>query len=316
MFTRAYRLIRFSVTASILCVAGFVAVVLWDYYTAAPWTRNGQVRVQVANIAPRVSGQIVTVPVHDNQQVHKGDALYVIDPFDYQVAFEKADADVNKAKADLDFRLNQARWRHAIPGAAVSQEEKTQYEALAQQARAIYNTALAQRRQAQINLDRTTVRSSIDGIVTNLTMRPGDYASAGQVNIHVIDTNSFWVDGYFEEVKVHDLSIGDPVRMDLMGYHTPLYGHVSSITRGIASKNALTNTLGLPMVDPVYTWVRLAQRIPVRISLDAIPPDLNLAAGMTVTVTVISEKGNRRRRSNEDAFQHLSDDLRHLFGYK
>ena len=155
---------------------------------------------------------------------------------------------------------------------------------------AIYSTTLAQRRQAQINLDRTTVRSSIDGIVTNLTMRPGDYASAGQVNIHIIDTSSFWVDGYFEEVKVHDLSIGDPVRMDLMGYHTPLYGHVDSITRGIASKNALTNTLGLPMVDPVYTWVRLAQRIPVRIALDTIPPDLNLAAGMTATVTVISEK--------------------------
>lgn len=316
MFVRAHRLVRFSVTASILCVAAFISVVLWDYYTAAPWTRNGQVRVQVANIAPRVSGQILSVPVHDNEHVHKGDLLYQIDPFDFRVALDKAKADVDKAKADLEFRQNQTRWRRNIPGSAVSQEEKKQYEALAKQAEAIYGTTLAQLRQAQINLDRTSVRSSIDGVVTNLTMRPGDFASAGKVNIHIIDTASFWVDGYFEEVKVHDLTEGDRVRMDLMGYHTPLYGHVTSITRGIASANAVTNSLGLPMVDPVYTWVRLAQRIPVRVAIDTIPPNLTLSAGMTVTVTAISEEGNRRRRSSSDAFRHLADDFRHLFGYK
>nr|WP_228518342.1 MULTISPECIES: efflux RND transporter periplasmic adaptor subunit [unclassified Gluconobacter] len=309
-------MIRLTITLCILVVAALVVVILWDYYTASPWTRNGQVRAQVANIAPRVSGQILEVRVKDNQFVHKGDVLYVIDPFDFKVALDTAKARVAERKADLEFRVVQAQWRKAIPGTAVSVEEKRQYEALSQQMQAQYDAAQAAERQAAINLERTEVRSSIDGIVTNLIMRPGDFATAGVVNIHIIDTSSYWVDGYFEETKVHDLDEGDLVRMDLMGYHDPLFGHVESITRGIASNNALVNKQGLPEVDPVYTWVRLAQRIPVRVKIDKIPDDLTLAAGMTATVTVVSEEGNRRHRSTHAAFQHFGDDIRHLFGHR
>ncbi|WP_215745269.1 efflux RND transporter periplasmic adaptor subunit [Gluconobacter sp. P1C6_b] len=316
MLASAHRLIRLTITLSILVVAALVVVILWDYYTASPWTRNGQVRAQVANIAPRVSGQILDVRVKDNQFVHKGDVLYVIDPFDFKVALDTAKARVAERKADLEFRVVQAQWRKAIPGTAVSVEEKRQYEALSQQMQAQYDAAQAAERQAEINLERTEVRSSIDGIVTNLIMRPGDFATAGVVNIHIIDTSSYWVDGYFEETKVHDLDEGDLVRMDLMGYHDPLFGHVESITRGIASNNALVNKQGLPEVDPVYTWVRLAQRIPVRVKIDKIPDDLTLAAGMTATVTVVSEEGNRRHRSTHAAFQHFGDDIRHLFGHR
>ncbi|KXV03004.1 hypothetical protein AD929_01150 [Gluconobacter potus] len=316
MLASAHRLIRLTITLCILVVAALVVVILWDYYTASPWTRNGQVRAQVANIAPRVSGQILEVRVKDNQFVHKGDVLYVIDPFDFKVALDTAKARVAERKADLEFRVVQAQWRKAIPGTAVSVEEKRQYEALSQQMQAQYDAAQAAERQAAINLERTEVRSSIDGIVTNLIMRPGDFATAGVVNIHIIDTSSYWVDGYFEETKVHDLDEGDLVRMDLMGYHDPLFGHVESITRGIASNNALVNKQGLPEVDPVYTWVRLAQRIPVRVKIDKIPDDLTLAAGMTATVTVVSEEGNRRHRSTHAAFQHFGDDIRHLFGHR
>ncbi|WP_408872683.1 efflux RND transporter periplasmic adaptor subunit [Gluconobacter roseus] len=316
MLASAHRLIRLTITLCILVVAALVVVILWDYYTASPWTRNGQVRAQVANIAPRVSGQILEVRVKDNQFVHKGDVLYVIDPFDFRVALDTAKARVAERKADLEFRVVQAQWRKAIPGTAVSVEEKRQYEALSQQMQAQYDAAQAAERQAAINLERTEVRSSIDGIVTNLIMRPGDFATAGVVNIHIIDTSSYWVDGYFEETKVHDLDEGDLVRMDLMGYHDPLFGHVESITRGIASNNALVNKQGLPEVDPVYTWVRLAQRIPVRVKIDKIPDDLTLAAGMTATVTVVSEEGNRRHRSTHAAFQHFGDDVRHLFGHR
>ncbi|MBF0858920.1 efflux RND transporter periplasmic adaptor subunit [Gluconobacter sp. LMG 31484] len=316
MLASAHRLIRLTITLCILVVAALVVVILWDYYTASPWTRNGQVRAQVANIAPRVSGQILEVRVKDNQFVHKGDVLYVIDPFDFKVALDTAKARVAERKADLEFRVVQAQWRKAIPGTAVSVEEKRQYEALSQQMQAQYDAAQAAERQAAINLERTEVRSSIDGIVTNLIMRPGDFATAGVVNIHIIDTSSYWVDGYFEETKVHDLDEGDLVRMDLMGYHDPLFGHVESITRGIASNNALVNKQGLPEVDPVYTWVRLAQRIPVRVKIDKIPDDLTLAAGMTATVTVVSEEGNRRHRSTHAAFQHFGDDVRHLFGHR
>ncbi|MFT8980198.1 efflux RND transporter periplasmic adaptor subunit [Gluconobacter oxydans] len=316
MLASAHRLIRLTITLCILVVAALVVVILWDYYTASPWTRNGQVRAQVANIAPRVSGQILDVRVKDNQFVHKGDVLYVIDPFDFKVALDTAKARVAERKADLEFRVVQAQWRKAIPGTAVSVEEKRQYEALSQQMQAQYDAAQAAERQAAINLERTEVRSSIDGIVTNLIMRPGDFATAGVVNIHIIDTSSYWVDGYFEETKVHDLDEGDLVRMDLMGYHDPLFGHVESITRGIASNNALVNKQGLPEVDPVYTWGRLAQRIPVRVKIDKIPDDLTLAAGMTATVTVVSEEGNRRHRSTHAAFQHFGDDIRHLFGHR
>ena len=316
MLSSAHRLIRLTITLCILAVAALVVVILWDYYTASPWTRNGQVRAQVANIAPRVSGQIIEVLVKDNQFVHKGEVLYVIDPFDFKVALETAKAHVAERKADLEFRLVQSQWRKAIPGTAVSVEEKRQYEALSQQMQAQYAAAEAAEHQAEINLERTQVRSSIDGIVTNLIMRPGDFATAGVVNIHIIDTSSYWVDGYFEETKVHDLDVDDLVRMDLMGYHDPLFGHVESITRGIASNNAQVNKQGLPEVDPVYTWVRLAQRIPVRVKIDKIPDDLTLAAGMTATVTVVSEEGNRRHRSTHAAFQHFGDDIRHLFGHR
>ncbi|GCE90717.1 HlyD family secretion protein [Komagataeibacter diospyri] len=316
MFAYANRLVRLAVTATILFVAAIVVIVLWDYYTASPWTRNGQVRAQVANIAPRISGQINEVRVHDNQFVHKGDVLYVIDPFDFRVKLDIADAAVNERRADLEFKTSQYERRQKISGVAVSGEEKQQFEAVAQQAEAQYAAALADLKQARINLERTEVRSSINGYVTNLTMRAGDYANAGQVNIQIIDADSYWVDGYFEETKIHSIKVGEPVRLDLMGFHEPLFGHVESITRGIASNNAATSIQGLPAVDPVYTWVRLAQRIPVRVKIDSIPSGLVLAAGMTATVTVVSEAGNRRHMSVRDALRHVGDDMQHLAGHR
>lgn len=314
MLARASRLIRLLVTLAILAIAAVVIIILWDYYTASPWTRNGQVRAQVVNMAPRVSGEILEVRVHDNQFVHKGDILYIIDPFDFRVRVDIATATVAQRKADLDFRVSQFNRRQLIPGIAVSKEEKQQFEAAAAQARAQYEAALADLRQARINLDRTEVKSSLDGYITNLLMRPGDYANAGQVNIQIIDAHSYWVDGYFEETKVHGIEVGDPVRMDLMGAPQPLFGHVESITRGIASNNATTATQGLPTVDPVYTWVRLAQRIPVRVHIDTVPDNVQLSAGMTATVTVVSEKGNRRHMSAKDALHHFHSDVRHVFG--
>ena len=315
MLPHAYRLIRMAITAGLLIVAAIVTVVLWDYYTASPWTRNGQVRTQVANIAPRVSGQILEVNVHDNQYVRKGDVLYVIDPFDFHVQLDVARANVAQRKAEMEFRIAQAERRRLIPGVAVSREEKQQFEAEAAQAKAMYESAQADERQAAINLDRSTVHSPINGWVTNLIMRPGDFATAGHVNIQIIDSEAFWVDGYFEETKVHGITEGDPVRVDLMGFHTPLMGHVESITRGIASRNAAASTQGLPLVDPVYTWVRLAQRIPVRVHLDDVPPGLVLSAGMTATVTIVTEEGKRRHLSTRDASQHVGDDLRRATGH-
>ncbi|MBO1361343.1 HlyD family secretion protein [Acetobacter sacchari] len=309
MFDRARLAIKVTTTMIILGIAMVTAFVLWDYYTAAPWTRNGQVRAQVANIAPRVSGQIVAVYVKDNQVVHAGDVLYDIDPFDFQVAVATATAVSEQRQADMVLKTAQHERRTHLTDAAASREEKQVYEATAQVARAQYAEALASLSQAKINLDRTHVRSTVTGTVNNLIMRVGDFATAGVPNVTVIDSSSYWVDGYFEETKISSVNINDKVRIDLMGYLPPLRGHVVSITRGIATTNAGAGAQGLPSVDPVYTWVRLAQRIPVRIRIDSIPVNVTLAAGMTATVTIVDSKGQRAHDTIQDVFDRLHDDV-------
>jgi multidrug resistance efflux pump len=126
----------------------------------------------------------------------------------------------------------------------------------------------------------------VNGYVTNLLLRVGDYAHSGVSNIPIIDSDSFWVDGYFEETKLARVCVGDRAEVKLIGYSTPIIGHVLTITRGVSVSNAATGAQGLPNVDPVYTWVRLAQRVPVRIAIDKVPPGMPLVSGMTATVTI------------------------------
>ncbi|GAA4485519.1 biotin/lipoyl-binding protein [Gluconacetobacter asukensis] len=305
MFERARMVMRMTTTLAILAVATIVLLGLWQYYTAAPWTRNGQVRVQVANIAPRVSGQIVEIHATDNQYVHRGDVLYTIDPFDFRVAVAQATARVNERQADMTLRLAQHQRRQQLSSASASAEEKQQFEAVAEQAKAQYAEALAALSQTRINLERTQVHSTVNGYVTNLTMRVGDFATAGVSDIQVIDADSFWVDGYFEETRLRGLYRGALMRIDLMGVPTPLWGHVESITRGISSTNAERSTQGLPSVNPVYTWVRLAQRIPVRVHIDTLPAGLTLSAGMTASVSMVLPDGRRPRLSWTTLFDGL-----------
>lgn len=307
MFERARRLLQYTTTAIVLLIAAITSYVLWDYYTSAPWTRNGQVRVQAANIAPRVSGQIIALHVRDNEFVRAGEVLYDIDPFDFKVAVAVAQAVAEQRRADLELKVAQHERRDRLSDASASREEKQMFEATASVARAQYAQALAQLSQAKINLDRTHVRSTVSGTVNNLTMRVGDFATAGHPNITVIDQSSYWVDGYFEETKIGSINIGDRVRVDLMGFRQPVEGHVVSITRGIATANAQSGVQGLPVVDPVYTWVRLAQRIPVRVQIDRIPADVTIAAGMTATVTVVGSKGHRAHDTLHDAFDRVHD---------
>ncbi|GJE55165.1 efflux RND transporter periplasmic adaptor subunit [Methylobacterium thuringiense] len=283
---RAAKLFRLAATGVILAAAAVAAFVVWEFYVTAPWTRDGRVRVQVANIAPQVSGSIVSVKVVDNQPVKKGDVLYVIDPFDFQVAIASAEAEIKNREADLQVKNAQSARRQALTTVSTSVEEKQQYAGTAKIAEAALDTAKAQLSQAKINFERTTVRSPVNGRVTNLLMRVGDYATTGTPNVRVIDTDSFWIDGYFEETKMAHIRVGAPTEMALMGYGASLRGTVESVTLGISTANAAPSTQGLPNVDPVYTWVRLAQRVPVRIRIDAVPPGVTLVAGMTATVVV------------------------------
>jgi len=283
---RAGRIARLVATTVILALAMLAGVVVWQFYVTAPWTRDGRVRVQVANIAPQVSGQIVELKVVDNQAVRKGDVLYVIDPFDFKVSISSAEAELQNRQADLQVKQVQSARRQALSTVSTSVEEKQQYAGTAKIAEAALASAQAQLSQAKINLERTEVRSPVNGRVTNLLLRVGDYAQTGTANVRVVDTDSFWVDGYFEETKMANIRVGQPAEMALMGYATSLRGTVESVTLGIATSNAAPSTQGLPSVDPVYTWVRLAQRVPVRVRIDHVPPGVTLVAGMTATVVV------------------------------
>jgi len=279
-------LLRRVATAVIAVVAVLIALVTWDQYNAGPWTRDGRVRVQVASVAPEISGQIIQLRIVDNQFVHKGDLLYVIDPFDFDVALRTNKATLQQRMADLNVKELQSERRRRLSDLASSTEEKQVYEGNALQAKAAVDSAEQQVRQAEINLRRTEVRSPVNGIVTNLLLREGDYAHQGATNISIIDTDSYWVDGYFEETKMARLCVGDRAEAKLMGYSAPIVGHIATVTRGVSVSNAAASTQGLPNVDPVYTWVRLAQRVPVRIAIDNVPPGVPLVSGLTATITL------------------------------
>jgi RND family efflux transporter MFP subunit len=288
-------LLRKVATAAIAVVAVLIALVTWDQYNAGPWTRDGRVRVQVASVAPQISGQITELRIVDNQFVHKGDLLYVIDPFDFDVALRTNKAVLQQRTADLNVKDLQSERRRRLSDLASSTEEKQIYEGNALQAKAAVDSAQQQVRQAEINLQRTEVRSPVNGIVTNLLLREGDYAHLGATNVSIIDTDSYWIDGYFEETKLARLCVGDQAEAKLMGYPTPITGHIATVTLGVSVSNAAASTQGLPNVDPVYTWVRLAQRVPVRIAIDKVPPGVPLVSGLTATVTIRDGKDGENR---------------------
>jgi multidrug resistance efflux pump len=283
-------LLRKVATTAIAVVAVLVAIVTWDQYNAGPWTRDGRVRVQVASVAPQIFGQIKKLRIVDNQFVHKGEILYVIDPFDFEVALRANKAALQQKMADLNVKELQSERRSRLSDLSTSVEQKQVYEGNALQAKAAVDSAQEQVRQAEINLQRTEVRSTVNGIVTNLLLREGDYARQGATNVSIIDADSYWIDGYFEETKLARLCVGDRAEAKLMGYSAPIIGHIATVTRGVSVSNAAAATQGLPNVDPVYTWVRLAQRVPVRIAIDNVPAGVPLVSGLTATVTIRNGK--------------------------
>jgi len=301
--------LKTAATVLILVLAVLAAVVIWDSYVTAPWTRDGSVRVQVARIASQVSGQITEVRVVDNQYVHQGDVLYVIDPFDFQVALDSGKAQLRQKAADQQVRQMQAERRQHLSNLATTPEEQQLYAGNAIQAQAAFDAAQQQVAQADINLKRTQVRSPVNGYVTNLLMRVGDYAQAGTNNISVIDADSYWIDGYFEETKMAHVCVGDRAEAALMGYRDPIVGRIQTVTRGISVSNATPSTQGLPNVDPVYTWVRLAQRVPVRIKITDIPPGIPLVSGMTATVTIRGSEARESGGTLRQRFANLRDHL-------
>ena len=280
---RAVPLLITLATAVFAVVLGWA---MWDAYMGAPWTRDGTVRSYVATMAPEVAGRIVELPATDNQFVHKGDLLLVIDPTNYKIALQLADAAVDQAQATAQNAQREAERRRKLDDLSVSVEQRQIFDANAVASQAQYQQAVANRDQAKVNLERTQIRSPVNGWVTNLLAQLGDYATVGRNEISITDANSFWVDAYFEETQLASMHEGDPAVIKLMSYRQIVRGRVGSIARGINVSNAQPDQQGLATVNPIFTWVRLAQRVPVHIGIDQVPDGVRLVAGMTATVQV------------------------------
>jgi multidrug resistance efflux pump len=283
---RRRRVLPVLLTMLVAALAAVLGRAMWNAYMAAPWTRDGTVRAYVVTMAPEVSGFIVSLPVADNQFVHKGQLLMVIDPTNYRIAVSLDEAAVTQAQVNLQNAEREAKRRQELPDIAVTVEQRQTYETQALSEQAQYQQAVANLEQARVNLRRTEIRSPVNGWVTNLLAQRGDYANAGQNEISLVDADSFWIDGYFEETNIDRIHVGDPATVKLMGYRRIVRGHVASITRAINVANAQPNGQGIATVNPIFTWVRLAQRIPVRIHIDYVPKGIVLAAGMTATVQI------------------------------
>ncbi|MDY1048049.1 HlyD family secretion protein [Pseudomonas coleopterorum] len=277
----------FSLLATLLVLglAIFIGRQLWVHYMQTPWTRDGRVRADIINVAADVSGYVTAVPVRDNQHVRKGDMLLQIDPAHYRLAVKQAQALVASRKAAWEMRKVNASRRADLDELVISKESREDASNVAASALADYQQAEARLEAAQLNLDRTRVLATVDGYVTNLNVHVGDYARVGEAKLAVVDEHSFWVYGFFEETKLPHVHVGDPAQLQMMSGET-LTGHVESISRGIYDRDNPQSRELIADVNPTFNWVRLAQRVPVRIQLDPVPDGILLAAGTTCTVIV------------------------------
>ena len=275
------RTISLLITLASVALAVVLGRAMWRAYVESPWTRDGTVRAYVVTMAPEISGRIVELPVTDNQ--------FVIDPTDYKIAVSRSEAALQQARSDAENITREARRRARLNQLdAVPLEQAESYETNALVAQAQVQQAMANLRQARVNLERTQIRSPVNGWVTNLLAQREDFANIGQSELSLVDSDSFWIDAYFEETQLGSIREGDAATIQLMGYRQVVRGHVGSISRGINVANAQPNQQGLAAVNPIFTWVRLAQRIPVHVHIDEVPRDVRLVAGITATVRIAS----------------------------
>jgi RND family efflux transporter MFP subunit len=278
--------VRVLVTVIVVAIAAACGWYLWLTYQESPWTRDGRVRAYVVNVAPDIAGAVIEVLVKDNQVIKIGDVLFTVDRARYQLALTDAEAAVAGARATADQREDEFKRRQQLTSASISDEALSQARNAAIAAQAAYDQAVAAVGVAKLNLARTEVRSPVNGYVTNLLLDRGDYATVGHPMVAIVDSDSYYVAGYFEETKLRHIKVGNKVSIRLMGYDAPLEGHVQSVARAITDRdNAIASDL-IANVTPTFSWVRLAQRIPVRIAIDKVPDGITLSAGMTATVVV------------------------------
>ncbi|MBE0462983.1 MAG: efflux RND transporter periplasmic adaptor subunit [Halomonadaceae bacterium] len=279
--------LRILLTLIIVAIAVAAGAWLWRYYLYTPWTRDARVHAEVITIAPDVSGWVRTLNVADTDYVAQGDTLFEIDDARYQAAVNKAQATVEHRQATLELnRAEEGRRNQLRNSRAISAEDQQVAQVNSRIAAADLQQAEADLASAQLDLERTQINAPVSGHVLNVQLSAGNYVNRGSSVLALIAANSYYVVGYFEETKMATIHVGDPVDVVLMNGDTHLNGHVVGIGRGIADSNTNLNQQLLPQVAPTFNWVRLAQRIPVRIALDEIPDETLLSVGMTATVHV------------------------------
>ncbi|MBF8774569.1 HlyD family secretion protein [Pseudomonas fulva] len=275
-----------------LLVVTFAAVLVWQmvvYYLFAPWTRDGHIRADVIQIAPDVSGLIQKVEVRDNQIVKRGDVLFTIDQDRFSLALRQAKATLGERQETLAQASREVN-RNRKLGNLVAAEQLEESQSRQARARSAVSEAQVAVDSAQLNLDRSVVRSPVDGYLNDRAPRNHEFVTAGRPVLSVVDSASYHVDGYFEETKLGGIHIGDVVDIRVMGDNTRLRGHVESFAAGIEDRDRSSGTNLLPNVNPAFSWVRLAQRIPVRIAFDEVPEDFRMIAGRTATVSIIEDQ--------------------------
>ncbi|AKA27357.1 membrane protein [Pseudomonas chlororaphis] len=277
-----------------LLVATFAVVVVWRmvmYYMFAPWTRDGHIRADIVQIAPDVSGLIQQVQVRDNQLVKRGQVLFSIDQDRFSLALRQARASLADRQETLAQAQREAR-RNLGLGNLVPREQLEESQSRVARAQSALAEAQVAVDSAQLNLDRSVIRSPVDGYVNDRAPRTQEFVTAGRPVLSVVDSNSFHIDGYFEETKLDGIHIGQGVDIRVIGDRARLRGHVESIVAGIEDRDRSSGSNLLPNVNPAFSWVRLAQRIPVRIAFDEVPDDFRMIAGRTATVSIIDDRAH------------------------
>lgn len=273
---------------TVAVAATLVAVLfLWDYYMNAPWTRDGRVCADIVRLAPDVSGPVSGVLVRDNQSVKKGDLLFRVDPARFLLALRQSEANLADATSALVLAQRELARNRPMEGRWVSHQQLDQLTTAVTRCEATVRRAEADRDVARLNLERSEVRSPVNGFVTNFSLREGNYVSSGQPVMAIVDEDSYYVAGYFEETKLPRIRVGDRVTVRLMGTGGRIDGHVSGIAAGIEDRDRADSSRLLANVNPTFSWVRLPQRVPVRVSIDDAPGGpARLVAGQTATVIV------------------------------
>ncbi|EOC0060846.1 p-hydroxybenzoic acid efflux pump subunit AaeA [Cronobacter turicensis] len=301
------KITRTAITV-VLVVLAFIAIFrAWSFYTESPWTRDARFTADVVAIAPDVAGLITSVDVHDNQLVKKDQVLFTIDQPRYQKALEEAEADVAYYQALANEKRREAGRRNQLGVQAMSREEIDQANNVLQTVLHQLAKAEATRDLARLDLQRTVIRAPADGWVTNLNVYTGEFITRGSTAVALVKQNSFYVLAYMEETKLEGVRPGFRVEITPLGSNNVLHGTVDSVSAGVTNASSTRDDKGMATVDSNLEWVRLAQRVPVRIRLDKQPDNL-YPAGTTATVVVTGERD--RDRSQESAFNKLMHRLR------